>query len=114
YDAKVWSGLLAQNGWRVRAMYGLGSARSEFLFRAFMPPAFVEFVAKQLTGFYPSKLARFLPHALLAPAARLVRWAVSDPLVPVDSPTAYEYLIIADAAEPPPITRPPGPVAQAR
>jgi len=101
YDAKVWTRLLAQNGWQVRAAYGLGSARSEFLFRAFLPPAFVEFVAKKLTGFYPSKLARFLPRAALAPAVRLVRWAVSDPLVPVDSPTAYEYLLIADAAETP-------------
>jgi SAM-dependent methyltransferase len=99
YDAKVWTRLLAQNGWRVRAAYGLGSARSEFLFRAFMPPAFVEFLAKKLTGFYPSKLARLLPRAALAPAVRLVRWAVADPLVAVDSPTAYEYLIIADAAE---------------
>jgi len=102
YDAKVWTRLLAQNGWQVRATYGLGSARSEFLFRAFMPPAFVEFIAKKLTGFYPSTLARLLPRAMLAPAARLVQWAVSDPLVPADSPTAYEYLIIADAAEPPP------------
>jgi ubiquinone/menaquinone biosynthesis C-methylase UbiE len=99
YDAKVWTRLLAQNGWRVQATYGLGSARSEFLFRAFMPPAFVEFIAKKLTGFYPSKLAQFLPRAALAPVVRLVRWAVSDPLVPVDSPTAYEYLIIADEAE---------------
>lgn len=99
YDAKVWTRLLAQNGWRVSATYGLGSARSEFLFRAFMPPAFVEFLAKKVTGFYPSKLARFLPRAVLAPAVKLVRWAVSDPLVPVDSPTAYEYLIVADAAE---------------
>jgi len=99
YDHKVWTRLLAQNGWQVRAAYGLGSARSEFLFRAFMPPAFAEFVAKKLTGFYPSKLARFIPHAVLAPAVRLVRWAVSDPLVAVDSPTAYEYLIVAEAAE---------------
>ena len=98
YDAKVWTRLLAQNGWQVRAAYGLGSARSEFLFRAFMPPAFAEFVAKKLTGFYPSKLARFLPRAALAPAVRLVQWAVSDPLVAVDSPTAYEDLIVADAA----------------
>ena len=101
YDVKVWTALLAQNGWRVRASYGLGSARSEFLFRAFLPPAFLAFVAKKVTGFYPSKLARFLPRAALAPAVRLVRWAVSDPLVPVDSPTAYEYLLVADAAEPP-------------
>jgi SAM-dependent methyltransferase len=99
YDAKVWTRLLAQHGWRVRAAYGLGSARSEFLFRAFLPPAFLEFLAKKITGFYPSKLARFLPPAVLAPVVRLVRWAVSDPLVAVDSPTAYEYLIIADVAE---------------
>lgn len=101
YDAKVWTRLLAQNGWKVRATYGLGSARSEFLFRLFMPPAFLSFLAKKLTGFYPSRLARYVPDRLLAPAAKLVRWAVSDPLVPADSPTAYEYLIIADADEVP-------------
>jgi SAM-dependent methyltransferase len=100
YDAKVWTRLLAQHGWKVRATYGLGSARSEFLFRLFLPPGFVEFLGKKLTGIYPSRwLGRFLPDALLAPAAKLVQWAVSDPLVPVDSPSAYEYLIIADADE---------------
>jgi SAM-dependent methyltransferase len=99
YDHKVWTRLLAQNGWRVRAAYGLGSARSEFLFRLFLPPGFAEFVTKKLTGFYPSKLARFVPDRVLSPAVRLVKWAVNDPLVPVDSPTAYEYLIVAEAAE---------------
>jgi SAM-dependent methyltransferase len=98
YDAKVWTRLLEQNGWHVRGTFGLGSARSEFLFRAFMPPAFVEFLMKSVTGFYPSKLARFLPDAAIAPLGKLVRWAVSDPLVPADSPTAYEYLLVADAA----------------
>jgi SAM-dependent methyltransferase len=99
YDAKVWERLLAQHGWKVKATYGLGSARSEFLFRLFLPPAFGEFLAKKLTGFYPSKLAKYLPDTVLAPAARLVRWAVSDPLVAADSPTAYEYLIVAEAVE---------------
>ena len=97
YDAKVWTRLLEQNGWRVEQTLGLGSARSEFLFRLFMPPAFVEFVFKQLTGFYPSRLARLLPDAVLAPLAKLVRWGVSDPIVPADSPHAYEYLIVARA-----------------
>jgi len=101
YDAKVWTRLLAQHGWKVRATYGLGSARSEFLFRLFMPPAFVEFLAKKVTGFYPSKLARYVPNAVLAPAAKLVKWAVSDPLVAADSSTAYEYMIIAEATEVP-------------
>lgn len=97
YDHKVWTRLLEQNGWHVRSTFGLGSSRSEFLFRAFMPPAFAEFVAKKLTGFYPSKLAALVPDAALAPFAKLVRWAVSDPIVPVDSASAYEYLIIAEA-----------------
>ena len=64
-----------------------------------MPPAFGEFIVKKLIGSYPSRLARFLPDAALAPLTRLVRWAVTDPLVPADSPTAYEYMIIADASE---------------
>ena len=100
YDAKVWTRLLEQQGWKVRATYGLGSARSEFLFRLFMPPAFGEFLVKKVTGYYPSRLARFIPERALAPLAKLVRWAVSDPLVPADSSTAYEYMIIAEAGEP--------------
>jgi SAM-dependent methyltransferase len=99
YDAKVWTRLLEQNGWRVRATYGLGSARSELMFRLFLPPSFLEFLAKKATGFYPSKLARYVPDRLLAPMARLVKWAVRDPLVAADSPTAYEYLIVAEADE---------------
>jgi hypothetical protein len=102
YDDRVWTRLLEQNGWRVKATFGLGSARSELMFRLFLPPAFVEFVAKKVTGFYPSKLARWLPDRAIAPLARLVRWAVADPLVAADSATAYEYMIIADAAEIPP------------
>jgi SAM-dependent methyltransferase len=100
YDAKVWTRLLAQHGWKVRSVYGLGSARSEFLFRLFMPPAFGEFVVKKLTGKYPSRLAKHAPRALLSPFVKLVRWAVSDPLVAADSSTAYEYMIIADIADP--------------
>lgn len=101
YDSKVWTSLLAQHGWKVRSIYGMGSSRSEFLFRLFLPPSFGEFLVKKVTGFYPSRLARYVPNALLKPFARLVRWGVSDPLVAADSPTAYEYMIIAEAVEPP-------------
>lgn len=97
YDYKVWTRLLETHGWRVREIKGLGSARSELMFRAALPPAFVEFLIKSATGFYPSKLAAALPDAALAPFAKLVRWAVQDPIVAADSPYAYEYMIIADA-----------------
>jgi SAM-dependent methyltransferase len=99
YDQQVWRSLLAQNGWRVDSVMGLGSQRSEFLFRMFMPPAFVQFVAKKITGHYPAKLYKYLPDAALSPLAKLVSWAVNDPLVPPDSPHAYEYMIIASCAE---------------
>ncbi len=98
YDEKVWARLLAQNGWRVRASYGLGSARSEFLFRLFMPPAFASFLVKQVTGVYPSRLLDRLPAPVTAPLVALVTEAVKDPIVAADAPTAYEYMIVADAS----------------
>jgi SAM-dependent methyltransferase len=96
YELPVWKQLLAQNGWRVRSARGLGTARSEFLFRLFLPPAFVEFLVKQITGRYPSVALRGVPDALLRPLARLVARAVTDPLVDADSPHAYEYVIVAE------------------
>lgn len=101
YDSKVWTRLLAQHGWKVKAIYGMGSSRSEFLYRLFLLPSFGEFLIKKVTGFYPSRLARYVPNSMLKPFAKLVRWAVSDPLVAADCPTAYEYMIIAEAIEPP-------------
>ena len=82
---------------RARRSFGLGSARSRVpVPRCSCRPRSSSSSSKKLTGFYPSKLARFLPDAALAPLAKLVRWAVSDPLVPADSPHAYEYLIVAE------------------
>ncbi len=102
YDAKVWQRLLEQNGWRVESTQGLGSTRSEFLFRLFLPPSFIEFVFKKVTGFYPARLAKHFPDSWFAPVARLLRWGVSNPIVAADSPHAYEYVIVARAASPSP------------
>jgi SAM-dependent methyltransferase len=105
YELPVWQQILAQNGWRVSFARGLGSPRSEFLFRLFLPPSFLAFVVKQFIGVYPSKLLRLVPDRALTPLARLMSWALSDPLVAADSPHAYEYLIVAETADlpaPPP------------
>jgi SAM-dependent methyltransferase len=102
YDERVWRRLLEQHGWRIERTEGLGSARTDLMFRLFLPPAFVSFMVKTVTGYYPARIARFLPDEVVAPLARLVRWAVADPLVPADSPNAYEYMIVAHAAEIPP------------
>jgi hypothetical protein len=57
---------------------------------------------EKLTGFLSVETRRVASDRAIAPLARLVRWAVADPLVAADSPHAYEYMIIADAAEIPP------------
>jgi SAM-dependent methyltransferase len=95
YELPVWKQILAQNGWRVTWSRGLGSERTEFLFRLFLPPAFASFLAKQVTGRYPSRLLRHVPDAWLRPLARAVARAVTDPLVDADSPHAYEYVLVA-------------------
>lgn len=95
YELPVWTQLLAAAGWKVTWSAGLGSRRSEFLYRAFLPPAFLGFLAKQAAGEYPSRLLRHVPDAVLRPLAKLVTWAVRDPLVPATSRWAYEYVIVA-------------------
>lgn len=100
YDEAVWRHLLERTGWRVREVQGLGSKRSEFMFRLFLIPALGQFLVKSVTGTYPARLYRYLPKAALSPLVKLMEWALTDPLVPSDSASAYEYMIIADAAEP--------------
>lgn len=95
YSLPVWTQLLAAAGWQVTWAGGLGSRRSEFLYRAFLPPAFAGFLAKKATGEYPSRLLRHVPDAALRPLAKLVAWAVDEPLVPAESRWAYEYVLVA-------------------
>jgi hypothetical protein len=102
YDERVWRRLLEQHGWRIEHTEGLGSARTDFMFRLFLLPGFVSFLVKSVTGYYPARVARFVPDRVMRPLARLVRWAVADPLVPADSPHAYEYMIVAHATAVPP------------
>ena len=101
YDERVWRRLLEQHGWHIEQTAGLGSSRTDFMFRLFLVPAFVSFLVKTVTGYYPARAARLLPDGVMTPLARLVRWAVADPLVPADSPHAYEYMIVAHATEAP-------------
>ncbi|MEZ4367122.1 MAG: class I SAM-dependent methyltransferase [Kofleriaceae bacterium] len=100
YELPVWKDLLAAAGWEVTWAAGLGSRRSEFLYRLFLPPAFMSFLAKQATGEYPSRLLKRVPDAALRPLARLVAWAVRDPLVPATSRWAYEYVLVASPKAP--------------
>jgi SAM-dependent methyltransferase len=97
YDSAVWASLLERNGWRVKEIHGLGNARSEFLFRLFLPLSLPAFVFKVLVGVYPNRGFQFLPDWALGPLQRLILWALRDPLVEGTHPAAYEYALIAEA-----------------
>jgi SAM-dependent methyltransferase len=95
YDMNVWKRLLEASGFNVIRSFGLGSPRSEMLFRLFLPEGLVEFLARTIVGQYPCRLLRHLPTQAMLPLERLLEWALSDPIVEVDAPTAYEYVIVA-------------------
>lgn len=95
YGPEVWRSLLEQNGWKVEEIHGLGNARSEFLFRLFLPTGFIAFLIKILFGSYPNRLLKWVPNFLLYPFERLLAWALEVPLVSASDPKVYEYVIIA-------------------
>ncbi len=98
YDVPLWSGVLARNGWKIVRAEGLGNPRAEFLFRALLPPAYVQFLVKSAIGVYPSRLNRWLPDRVLAPLVETLAGAVAEPFVPVTSQHAYEFAIVAEAS----------------
>jgi hypothetical protein len=97
YDHRVWADILESNRWSVEQIHGLGGARSEFLFRAFLPTGFLAFLAKRLTGHYPNVLLRHAPAWLVRPIVGLLQSALEKPLVPATDRAAYEYLLVARA-----------------
>jgi SAM-dependent methyltransferase len=100
YELPVWQQLLAQNGWKVRGAWGVGSARSEFLFRLFLPASFAGFLVKQIVGVYPERALAAVPDRALAPLEALATWALASPIGPAGSAHAYEYAILATPDRP--------------
>jgi SAM-dependent methyltransferase len=96
YDVEVWKAILERNGWRVKECHALGNDRAEFLFRLFLPSSFLGFLAKKGFGSYPNRLLKWLPDQALAPARSIMLWALRDPVLPVEHPSAYEYVVIAE------------------
>jgi len=97
YHHRVWASILEANGWSVEAVHGLGGRRSEFLFRLFLPPALLAFVMKSATGYYPNRVLRHLPRALLGPFISMVRAALASPIVGAEDQAAYELVVVARA-----------------
>ncbi|MDX2022360.1 MAG: methyltransferase domain-containing protein [Deltaproteobacteria bacterium] len=98
YSPEVWAATLERNGWRLKTVYGLGNERSEFLFRMFLPPAFMGFLAKVAFGVYPNRLLSKVPDSFFAPMQKLLKWGLASPLVPADDPDVYEFVLVCERA----------------
>tara|TARA_B100000519_G_C14253812_1_gene443941 strand:- start:1424 stop:2269 length:846 start_codon:yes stop_codon:yes gene_type:complete len=96
YDYSVWEIVLQKTGWRVIDGFGLGNKKSEFLFRLFLPFAFIGFIFKSIIGFYPNKLFKIVPKFLLQPIIILMEWALKNPIVDKNDSSAYELIIVAE------------------
>lgn len=95
YDRRVWKSLLAYSGLEVVDGFGLGGSRSEFMFRLFMPPSFLAFISKKLTGSYPNELLKYLPSFLSAPLKKLLCWSLKTSFVDLGDAKSYESCIVA-------------------
>lgn len=97
YHHEIWSHLLSNNGFEIVTIKGIGTSKLEYLFRLFLPTAFISFIFKVLTG-------RYLNFYLTYITPDFVTDAIAKKLVPLiensltDSEKTeeiFEYMIIS-------------------
>jgi SAM-dependent methyltransferase len=101
YNAKVWKSLLAYSNLEVVDSFGLGGARSEFMYRLFLWPAFVSFIGKKIFGSYPNELLKYLPSFVSAPTQKLLMWSLKTSFVDLHDQKSYEICLVAKLAKKP-------------
>ena len=96
YDYRIWNHLLQQNGFEIIQVTGLGSKRLEFLYRLFLPSAFLSFLFKTTTGKYFNHYAHyFIPKSInRAIANGLVPLINNSIRSPNDVEEIFEYAIL--------------------
>jgi len=96
YRIPVWQSILETNGWELTQVYGLGSSRSEFLYRLFTPFSIPGFIFKTMFGIYPNRILQWIPELFLLPILKILKWALQNPVVSSDDPKVYEFVIVAE------------------
>lgn len=95
YNHKIWEHLLESSGFRVVKAAGIGNKRSEFLFRLFLPTAFVSFLTKVITGKYLNYFLRpFIPRFIQKKYINIVKSTLDDELLPPDNENILEYIFV--------------------
>ncbi|MBC7396128.1 MAG: class I SAM-dependent methyltransferase [Bdellovibrionales bacterium] len=96
YDYRIWNHLLQNNGFEVIQVSGLGTRRLEFLYRLFLPSAFLSFLVKTMTGKYFNHYACYLiPNSInRAIANKLVPLIENSIRSPDDVEEIFEYAIL--------------------
>lgn len=96
YNYKVWQNLLKEHNLEVVEIVGIGTSRLEFLFRLFLPSAFVAFLVKQITGKYINFFLSFIvPYWIIIKVADHLYKEVINCEVSKESKSAFEYAIVA-------------------
>lgn len=96
YHHDLWAHILKSNGFSIKEVRGIGSSRLEFLYRLFLPTAFVSFLVKSVTGKYLNEyISRFMPSSHYSNVAEGLSPLVDVSLTNAEDADAFEYMIIA-------------------
>lgn len=95
YGDSVWRYLLQSNGFQVIKCRGLGTPQLEFLFRLFLPSAFISFLVKSLTGSYLNRYLSFLVPAFIQhKIAFSLNQLIQNCVVREDDRAAFEFVFL--------------------
>ena len=95
YHYKIWGHILNETGFETVGVYGLGSKKLEFHFRAGLPTAFISFMVKCATGKYLNYFANFfIPDFLKTFLADCIYKSLIQEVSSPDGDDIFEYMII--------------------
>lgn len=95
YNDRVWAMILCAAGFEVVESKGLGNSQCEFLFRLFLPMAFLSFLFKKLFSVYfASILSPVIPSRVMVAYCRYIENAFNNVYSEESDKQAYEYVIV--------------------
>jgi SAM-dependent methyltransferase len=95
YHYKIWESVLTSFGFKVSNVYGIGNKRSEFLFRLFLPSAFISFLVKSILGKYLNfYLSPLLPKILKKKMSNMITMSLDKEFLPPNHQDIFEYVIV--------------------
>lgn len=95
YHYKIWTSLLINFGFKDIQSFGLGNKHTEFLFRLFLPSAFLSFCFKIITGKYLNFFLGFIiPDFLIRRMSKYITQKLDKDLLPANADNIFEYILV--------------------